>query len=83
MNTNKLIFSQVMDHLPLHTFRRCVSRYHGNRYVKKFRCYEQYLVMAFSQLTHLESLRDVSACPSEQALLHEHQFLECLTYNFI
>ena len=58
MNTNKLIFSQVMDHLPLHTFRRCVSRYHGNRYVKKFRCYEQYLVMAVSQLTHRESLRE-------------------------
>jgi len=56
MNTNKLIFSQVMDHLPLHTFRRCVSRYHGNRYVKKFQCYEQYLVMAFSQLTHRLSL---------------------------
>ena len=62
MNTNKLIFSQVMDHLPLHTFRRCVSRYHGNRYVKKFRCYEQYLVMAFSQLTHRESLRDIEVC---------------------
>ena len=56
-------FSQVMDHLPLHTFRRCVSRYHGNRYVKKFRCYEQYLVMAFSQLTHRESLRDIEVCP--------------------
>ena len=51
-----------MDHLPLHTFRRCVSRYHGNRYVKKFRCYEQYLVMAFSQLTHRESLRDIEVC---------------------
>ena len=62
MNTNKLIFSQIMDHLPLHTFRRCVSRYHGNRYVKKFRCYEQYLVMAFSQLTHRESLRDIEVC---------------------
>ena len=62
MNTNKLIFSQVMDHLPLHTFRRCVSRYHGNRYVKKFRCYEQYLVMAFSQLNHRESLHDIEVC---------------------
>ena len=59
MNTNKLIFSQFMYHLPLHTFRRCVSRYHGNRYVKKFRYYEQYLVLAFSHLTHRESLRDI------------------------
>ena len=52
MNSNMLIFSQVMDHLPLHTFRKCVSRYHDNRYVKKYLCYEQYLIMAFSRLTH-------------------------------
>ena len=62
MNTNKLIFSQVMDHLPLHTFRRSVSDYHSNRCVRKFRCYEQYLVMVFSQLTHRESLRDIEVC---------------------
>ena len=62
MNTNKLIFSQVMDHLPLHTLRRCVSRYHGIRNVKKFHCYDQYLVMALSKLTHRESLRDIKVC---------------------
>jgi len=65
MNTNKLIFSKVMDHFSLYTFRRCVLRYHGNRYVKKFRCYEKYLVMAFSQLTHRESLHGIKVCLSD------------------
>lgn len=58
----KLVFSQVMDHLPLHTLRRCVSRYQGERYVKRFSCLDQYLVMAVAQLTHRESLRDIEAC---------------------
>jgi hypothetical protein len=62
MYAGKLIFSQLMDHLPLHTFRRCVSRYQGEHYVKRFRCFDQYLVMAFAQLTYRESLRDIEAC---------------------
>ena len=62
MYAGKFVFSQVMDHLPLHTFRRCVSRYRGERYVKTFRCFDQYLVMAFAQFTHRESLRDIEAC---------------------
>jgi len=62
MHEGKLVFSQITDHLPLHTFRRCVQRYQGERYVKKFRCLDQYLVMAFAQLTYRESLRDIEAC---------------------
>jgi len=62
MHEGKLVFSQVTEHLPLHTFRRCVQRYQGERYVKKFRCLDQYLVMAFAQLTYRESLRDIEAC---------------------
>jgi hypothetical protein len=62
MYAGKLVFSQVMDHLPLHAFRRCVSRYQGERYVKQFRCLDQLFVMAFGQLTHRESLRDINAC---------------------
>ena len=62
MYASKLVFSQVMDHLPMHTFRRCVARYQGERYVKRFRCLDQYLAMAFAQLTHRESLRDIEAC---------------------
>lgn len=62
MYAGKLVFSQVMDHLPMYTFRRCVSRYQGEHYVKLFRCFDQYFVMAFAQLTHRESLRDIEAC---------------------
>ena len=62
MYTGQLVFSQVTDHLPMHTFRRCVQRYQGERYVKRFRCLDQYLSMAFAQLTYRESLRDIEAC---------------------
>ncbi len=62
MHTGKLVFSQVTDYLPLHTFRRCVQRYQGEHSVKQFRCLDQYLIMAFAQLTHRESLRDIEAC---------------------
>jgi len=62
MYTGQLIFSQVIDHLPMHTFRRCVKRYHGNHKVKSFTCLDQFLCMAFAQLTYRESLRDIEAC---------------------
>jgi len=62
MYTGKLVFSQVTDYLPLHTFRRCVDRYQGEHYVKQFRCLDQFLSMAFAQLTYRESLRDIEAC---------------------
>ena len=62
MYTGQLVFSQVTDHLPMHTFWRCVQRYQGERYVKRFRCFDQYLSMAFAQLTYRESLRDIEAC---------------------
>ena len=62
MYSGRLVFSQVMDHLPLHTFRRYVHRYHGNHYVKSFTCVDQFLCMAFAQLTYRESLRDIEVC---------------------
>ena len=62
MYTGKLVFSQIMDHLPMHSFRRCVARYQGERYVKRFGCLDQYLVMAFAQLTYRESLRGIEVC---------------------
>ena len=62
MHSGKLVFSQVMDYLPLHTFRRCVQRYQGNHKVRHFSCLDQYLSMAFAQLTYRESLRDIKAC---------------------
>lgn len=62
MYTGRLIFSQVMDYLPKHTFRQCVNRYHGNRKIKNFTCLDQFLCMAFAQLTYRESLRDIEVC---------------------
>ncbi len=62
MYTGKLIFSQIMDHLPKHTFRQCVNRYRGNHKVQKFTCLDQFLCMSFAQLTYRESLRDIVVC---------------------
>lgn len=62
MNQGKLVFAQITQHLPLTTFRRCVARYGGEHKVKSFSCLDQYLCMAFAQLTFRESLRDIEAC---------------------
>jgi hypothetical protein len=62
MYTGKLIFSQVMEHLPLHVFHQCVDRYQGDFKIKKFSCLDQYLCLAFAQLTYRESLRDIESC---------------------
>jgi hypothetical protein len=72
MYIGKLVFSQVMDFIPMHTFRRCVTRYQGDYKVKKFTCFDQYLCMAFAQITYRESLRDIEIClrTQEQKLYH-------------
>ena len=62
MNHGRTVFAQVMDFMPIHQFRRCVDRYNGNFRVRSFTCYEQYLCMAFAQLTYRESLRDIECC---------------------
>jgi len=62
MHIGKLVFSQVIDSLPMHAFRRGVARYDVNRYKKTFSCLDQYLRMTFAQLTHRESLRDIEVC---------------------
>jgi len=62
MHIGKLVFAQLMDYLPMHTFRRCVTRYDGNHKVKSFSCLDQFLCMGFAQLTYRESLRDIEAC---------------------
>src|SRR6266513_3316638 len=67
MHTGKLVFAQLMEHLPLTTFRRCVARYGGHHKVKRFTCLDQYLCMAFAQLTFRESLRDIEACLRAQS----------------
>jgi hypothetical protein len=67
MYVGKLVFSQVMDFMPMHTFRRCVARYQGNYKVISFKCLDQYLCMAFAQITYRESLRDIEACLRAQS----------------
>ena len=62
MHTGRILFSQLMDFLPKHEFNKCVGRYRGNYRVQHFKCYDQFLCMAFAQLTGRESLRDIETC---------------------
>ncbi len=62
MNLGRTVFSQLIGFLPDREFRRCVARYKGDSRVRDFSCWEQYLTMAFAQLTYRESLRDIEAC---------------------
>src|SRR4051794_20094577 len=62
MNSGKTIFSQLIDFLPSNEFRLCVERYRGDYKLKSFSCWDQFLCMAFAQLTYRESLRDIEAC---------------------
>ena len=67
MHAGKLVFAQLTSHLPLSTFRRCVASYGGEHKVKSFSCLEQFLCLAFAQLTYRESLRDIEACLRAQS----------------
>ena len=62
MYTGKLVFAQVMEHLPVHEFRKCVARYGGDYKSRGFSCLDQFLCLSFAQLTFRESLRDIEAC---------------------
>jgi hypothetical protein len=62
MNTGQTVFAQVMEFIPTYQFQLCVDRYQGNRYVKDFSCWDQFLCLAFAQLTYRTSLRDIEAC---------------------
>ncbi len=72
MNSGRTVFSQLMDFLPMYEFHKCVDRYDGNYKVQSFSCWDQYLCMAFAQLTYRESLRDIQVClrASEPKLYH-------------
>jgi Domain of unknown function (DUF4372) len=61
MYTGKLVFAQVMEHLPIHEFQKCVARYGGDYKSRGFSCRDQVLCMSFAQLTFRESLRDIEA----------------------
>jgi hypothetical protein len=62
METGKTVFAQLIDFLPRYDFQQCVQRYRGNYKIKTFSCWDQFLCMAFAQLTYRESLRDIEAC---------------------
>jgi hypothetical protein len=57
-----MVFAQVMEFLPMYEFQKCVQRYRGNYKIKDFSCLDQFLCMAFAQLTYRSSLRDIETC---------------------
>ena len=65
MNSGRTIFAQLLDYLPMHEFRKCVARYHGDHRIKTF--WDQLLCMIFAQLAYRESLRDIVACLRSQS----------------
>lgn len=67
MNKGQTVFSQIMDIVPRYEFNKCVERYKGNHRVKSFTCWNQFLSMAFAQLTYRESLRDIESCLSSMS----------------
>ena len=81
MHQGKLVFSQIMMHLPLTTFRRCVAAHRGDHKVKDFTCLDQFLAMAFAQLTYRESLRDIEVNLRAQAKRLYHMGFRCATLS--
>jgi hypothetical protein len=81
MNTRQTVFAQLMEFIPTYHFQICVDRYQGNRYVKDFSCRDQFLCLAFAQLTYRTGLRDIEAClRAQQPKLYHMGFRE--RHNF-
>jgi len=82
MNSGRTIFAQLMHLLPLAEFRRCVDRYHGDYKVQSFSCLDQFLSLAFAQLTYRESLRDIETClRAHQSQLYHMGFRGAVSRN--
>ena len=62
MHVGRIVFAQLIDHIPPYEFTKCVERYDGNYKFRGFSCLDQFLCLAFAQLTYRESLRDIEAC---------------------
>lgn len=62
MHEGRMVFAQLIDHAPIQEFRRCVARYSADYRLRNFSCWDQFLCMAFAQLTYRDSLRDIEAC---------------------
>ena len=78
METGRTVFAQLIDFLPRYDFQQCVQRYRGNYKIKTFSCWDQFLCMAFAQLTYRESLRDIEAClrSAQHKLYHIYDGLQ-------
>lgn len=74
MNQGQTVFAQILQFVSHNEFQRCVQRYDGNRSIRRFSCWEQFLAMAFAQLTHRESLRDIEVCLASQRQLYRSGF---------
>ena len=70
MHAGKLVFAQVMECAPWHIFRRLIAKYRGDFNIRTFSCLDQFLCMAFAQLTYRESLRDIDACLRAQPTMY-------------
>jgi len=81
MHQGELVFAQLMLYLPLSTFRRCVADHRGEHKVKDFSCLDQFFAMAFAQLTHRESLRDIEVNLRAQARRLYHMGFRCQTIS--
>ena len=66
MNQGRSVFAQLISFVSHNEFNRCVARYQGNKSVRSFSCWDQFLTMAFAQLTYRESLRDIEVCLAAQ-----------------
>ncbi len=81
MHQGMLVFAQVMAHLPLSTFRRCVAAHRGDHKVQDFSCLDQFFAMAFAQLTARESLRDIEVNLRAQSARLYHMGFRCKTIS--
>lgn len=82
MHEGKTVFSQIMEHLPLKEFHKCVKKYRGQFKVKSFSCLDQFYAMAFAQLTYRDSLRDIEAClRSQRSVLYHMGFRSIIARN--
>jgi hypothetical protein len=82
MRAEKPIFCQVMDWVHGEQFRRCVNRYHGNRRVRNFSCWDQFLAMSFAQITYRDSLADIEVClRSRQDQLYRLGFRSTIAHS--
>jgi Transposase DDE domain/Domain of unknown function (DUF4372) len=81
MHQGMLVFAQVMAHLPLSTFRRCVAAHRGEHKVQDFSCLDQFFAMAFAQLTGRESLRDIEVNLRAQSVRLYHMGFRCKTIS--